>query len=260
MARWMILLISVLLPVWAGAEDARVAGDASIKLAVAGVQKASQPGSSPVEKRIGVRAYKATYEVLYGGFKVGEMTQQFALSGDGNRSLKTVAYTTGLASWLKSDKVVEHSAWRDSSGEVLPQSYTYRYSGQSRSVFEKLGFDWSAGKVSSLRDGKTVELSASPGTLDKHMFQIVLREDLLNGSGQASYFVADRHKIREYRIKVMGEETIEIDGFGSLACLKVKKGNTLFWLAKTFDYLPVRFEKDEDGTIATSYLTGYRPG
>lgn len=266
MARWMTILLAFLLPAWAAAGDNHATG-AGTGLKVAVVSAAAKPGHNAatarrsdagIEREIG--AYKAKYEVLYGGFKVGEMTQRLSAMQNGRKQLETVAYTTGLASWLKSDKVVEQSIWSDKSGDALPLSYTYRYNGQSKRVFEKLGFDWQAGTVSSLRDGKTVQLPAETGTLDKHMYQIVLREDLLKGEKVGSYRVADRNKIKEYKLELLGKEVVNLEGFGDLHCVKLKKGTTLFWLAEKFDYLPVKIEKEEGGSTASSHLIGYNPG
>lgn len=261
MARWMTVLMVLLLPLGAAAENSLNETGSALKVAaVAPAGESGKPALATKGEPTEIGAYRARYEVRYGGFKVGEMTQRLAALQNGQRSLETVAYTTGLASWLKSDKVVEKSIWRDKRSGPLPLSYTYRYSGQSKRVFEKLGFDWKAGIVSSLRDGMTVELPAEPGILDKHMYQIVMREDLLKGERINSYRVADRNKIKEYSLELVGREAVTIEGFGELDCLKVKKGSTLLWLAEKFDYLPVRIEKEEGGSLASSHLVSYKPG
>ena len=172
--------------------------------------------------------------------------------------LQTVAYTTGLVSWLKSDKVSERSIWRSEAGELLPLSYTYRYSGGSKEVFERLDFDWSESQVASLRDGKITTLAVEHGILDKHMYQIVLRQDLLKGLKQLSYPVVDRSKLKQYDIEVLGEELVKTKHFGRLKCLKVRKGTTLIWASERFDYLPVKIEQDEDGTTAGTYLIEFK--
>ena len=205
-----------------------------------------------------IAPYAAKYEVRYGGLKVGEMTQQLTERMNGQQTLQTVAYTTGVVSWLKNDTITERSIWRDEAGVMLPLSYTYRYSGRSKDVFERLDFDWQAGIVKSLRDGKVTELAVERGILDKHMHQLLLRRELACGGRHFSYRVADRSKLKDHEYEVVGEEQVQTKALGNLDCLKVVKGDTIFWVARELDYLPVRIEKDEGGTLATSKIIEYQ--
>ncbi len=198
--------------------------------------------------------YAVKYEVNYNGIKVGEMTQQLTASTNGRQTLQTVAYTTGLVSWLKSDKVTERSIWHDEGGALMPLSYTYRYSGNNKEAFERLDFDWQTGIVKSLRDGKVTELAVEAGTFDKHMYQLPLRRDLAKGLRQLRYPVADRGKLEQYEFEVLAEEPVETGSLGKVNCLKLQKGTTFIWVAQKFDYLPVKIEKDEDGSTVSSEL------
>lgn len=215
---------------------------------------AVEPAETAVERHI--LPYTAHYEVSYSSLKVGEMTQRLQRGGDGQHVLQTTAHTTGVVSWLKNDKVTEESIWYEAQGELLPLSYRYRYQGRSKDVLERLDFDWQAGEVESLRDGKLTTLTVTPGTYDKHMYQIALRRDLAKGERRIAYSVAERSKIKSYAFEVVGEEHIDSESFGSLDCLRVKKGTTTIWVAPDFDYLPVRIEKDEDGSLVRSELVG----
>lgn len=221
------------------------------------VQKLAAAKSPRAAAPYDIHPYEARYEVRYGGLKVGEMTQQLTAPVNGRQTLQTIAHTTGLVSWLKNDTITERSIWREQGGEVQPLSYTYRYTGRSKDAFERLDFDWQAGVVKSLRDGKVTELEVERGTLDKHLNQLVLRQDLLHGRRQLSYPVADRNKLQQYEFAVVGEESLQNEQFGTLDCLKVSKGTTLIWVAKQLDYLPVKIEKDEDGTLVSSNLLEY---
>lgn len=261
----MLLLLCTLLPLGlqAGEEpEAPVAlapaaeSSATPQVVAISGTAAARPGDEiPSE----ISPYEAKYEVRYGGLKVGEMTQQLTAAVDGRQTLQTIAHTTGLVSWLKNDTITERSIWQEDGGEVLPLSYTYRYTGRSKDAFERLDFDWSAGVVSSLRDGNVTTLAVARGTLDKHLNQLVLRRDLLHGQrGQLSYPVAERGKLKQYEFTVVGEELLQSKRFGPLDCLKVSKGTTLIWVAKQLDYLPVKIEKDEDGTLVSSGLLEYK--
>lgn len=207
-----------------------------------------------VSQLANLNSYVAKYEVKYNGLKVGELVQQLTEKSTGSLALQTVAKTTGVVALLKSDKVVELSLWLEQAGDLLPVSYTYHYSGRSKDIFERQDFDWVTGKVKSLHDAKVTELSVAKGTYDKHMYQVALRYALLNGKKKISYPVAERAEIKQYEFEVLAEELVETRHFGKLKCLKVKKGTTRIWVAEKFDYLPIKIEKDEDGTTMGTYL------
>ncbi len=204
--------------------------------------------------------YKARFSVNYNGIKVGEMTQRLTKASGGRQTMHTEARTTGLVSWFKSDTITERSIWREEGGMRMPISYTYRYTGRSKEVFERLDFDWEKGVVESLREGKVTVLEVERGTLDKHMVQLVLRQALFGDERHFSYPVADRSKLEQYQFELEGEGVFESDKLGKLHCLKVRRGDTLFWVARKFDYLPVRIEKMEDDNSITSELIEYQGG
>ena len=263
MRRWLLSGLG-LLSMWplclsAGEEPPAVAIERAPTPVVVQPQVEPPPAPQIVEPKAVVvaapfPAYKVKYEVNYNGIKVGEMTQQLSARSNGRQTLQTVAYTTGLVSWLKSDKITERSIWHDSNGTLSPLSYTYRYSGNNKEAFERLDFDWQTGVVKSLRDGKVTELAVEAGTFDKHMYQLLLRRDLAKGLRQLSYPVADRGKLEQYEFEVLAEELVETETLGKINCLKLKKGTTFIWVAQKFDYLPVKIEKDEDGSMVSSEL------
>lgn len=198
--------------------------------------------------------YKAKYEVQYNGLKVGEMVQRLTPPEQGRRTLKTTVYTTGPLSWLQPDKLTERSTWQSGAEVSRPLSYSYHYRGRGEGARERLDFDWANNQVRSLNKGKVKVLALEPETLDKHMYQVALRRDLAMGLKNIVYSVADRDKLRQYTFQVLGEELLETEHFGALNCLKVQKGTTLIWVAKKFDYLPVKIEKEEGGLTASSLL------
>lgn len=204
-----------------------------------------------------IAPYTARYEVQYNGFKVGEMTQRLSRARAGLNELETIAYTTGPLAWLKEDRVEEHSTWRDDGDAKRPISYRYDYTGRSDAVEERLDFDWHKGVVSSLHEGKRQRLALAPDTLDKHMYQIVLRQQLRDRPPHLTFTVADRGKLREYDFSLLGEETLQSPVLGRINTLKVQRGNTIIWAAPQYDYLPVKLENVEDGTRISTQLVAF---
>ncbi|MCW8918453.1 MAG: DUF3108 domain-containing protein [Gammaproteobacteria bacterium] len=225
----------------------------------------SLPESMPETPEAGSQSapfppYLARYEVRYDGFKVGELTQQLEAMVEGRQALQTVAYTTGVVAWFKSDRISERSVWLSEAGRLLPQSYRYHYTGRSKEIVERHDFDWRKQEVQIERDGAIRQMALEPGAMDKHMYQVALRHDLLSGLKQASYAVVERDRLEPYEFEVLGEERLELPPFGPLDCLKVKKGTTRIWVAHRFDFLPVKIEKEEDGATIGTYLIELQGG
>ena len=250
MLKWMLVLCCW--PLWslAGEEPEPLSEIVSQPVSAVVVAKAPAPVGHPVN----LNAYVARYEVRYNGLKVGELKQQLSVKFGGQQSLQTAAKTTGVVALVKSDEVFESSLWREVAGELQPLSYIYRYTGRSEDIVDRLDFDWVSGKAKSLHDGQVTELAVKHGTYDRHMYQVVLRYALLSGEKQISYPVVDKGELQTYEFEVLAEERVETDKFGPLNCLKVKKGTTRIWVAREFDYLPIKIEKEEDGTTVGTYL------
>lgn len=204
------------------------------------------------------RPYSADYTVHYNGFKIGEMRQRYSAGKNGQWVLETEMKTTGLLSWFKSDKVTERSSMQFENGVPHPLRYSYHYRGNHKEVVERLDFDWQKNTITSLRDGKTTTLRLPPEVQDKLSYQIAMRHDLRNGKKDFLYRVADRSKIEEYELQVVGAEP-QVTSFGTVDTVVVKKGTTTLWLAKDYDYLVVKIEQKEDGNTATSYITSKAP-
>ncbi len=207
---------------------------------------------------LSIAPYFAKYEVLYNGIKLGELTQKLSPVVEGRQALQSRAYTTGLAAMFKSDTVTQLSLWLREKGRDLPLSYTYHYDGSRKSRFEQQKYDWPGSRVKSLRDGVETMLELEPGTFDIHMVQIALRKDLSRGLKEITYPVIDRSQLKRYTFKVLGEESLATEALGKLRCVKLQRGSTRLWLAQKLDYLPIKIEKDDDGTTVTSRLIEFK--
>ncbi len=198
--------------------------------------------------------FEARYSVKLDGFKVGELEQRVVARGDGSWLLETIMQTTGVVSWFKSDKVVEQSVLRSVGETLQPLSYSYRYTGRNKDVVERIDFDWNKMQVSSLRDGKITLLPAETGLLDKQVYQLLVRRDLMRGLKSMSYRVAERSRLTTFEVVVAGEETVATP-FGKYRTIKLQRGATLLWCAPELGYAVVKLERQEDGHSAVSYIT-----
>jgi hypothetical protein len=198
--------------------------------------------------------YTAKYDVRYNGFKVGELVQQLKPVVDGRQVMQTRAYTTGATAFFMKDSITEQSTWKFTKDKPALISYSQIHEKRRETKREFLDFDWQKGELKSERKGKVTTLPLEPGTLDKHMYQVVLRQDVAAGTKEMSYTVAERGKLRQYDFQVMGEEQLKTRHFGKLSCIKVEKGDTTIWLASKYAYLPVKLTSRKNGSTATTTL------
>jgi len=104
------------------------------------------------------------------------------------------------------------------------------------------------------------------GTLDKLVAQLGMMFALGKGENEVTFNIADGGKLKEYRFKVLGHETLELPA-GTFKTVKItklrdnKKRETYFWCAPELNYLPVRiWQREKDEAIYQSDLESFTPG
>jgi len=211
-----------------------------------------------------IATYTAHFEVKVAGIKMGEIERSLKARADGLYEQSSLIYTTGFLSVFRSDRFEEHSLWRWHDDILIPQRYTYSYTGGSKGdVYEQLDFDWQEMTVNSLREGKTTTLAVEPGVVDKLSYQVALVRDLRAGKKQFLYQVADRGDIRNIRYEVIGEESVSTP-WGKKKTIKVKRKTltdervTVLWFAPDLDYMVVKLIQNDNGTEMSARITDLR--
>lgn len=211
-----------------------------------------------------ITTYTARFEVTVAGIKMGEIKRSLKQHADGLYEQSSLIYTTGLLSVFRSDRFEEHSLWHWKDDNLVPQRYTYSYTGGSKGdVYEQLDFDWQKLSVKSLRDGKTTVLAIEPGVVDKLSYQVALVRDLRAGKKQFLYKVADRGDIRNIRYEVAGEELVDTP-WGKKKTIKVKRKTltkervTILWFAPDLDYMVVQLIQNDNGTEMSARITSLK--
>lgn len=206
------------------------------------------------QKNPPISTYTAHFKVYVAGIKMGEIERSLKKHKNGVYEQSSLIYTTGFLSVFRGDRFEEHSFWRWENNTLIPQRYTYSYTGTSRGdVYEQLDFDWKKNTVASLRDGKTTVLDIKPGVVDKLSYQIALVQDLRAGKREFSYQVADRGDIRNIRYEVIGEEMVTTP-WGKKKALKIRRKTltkervTTLWFAPDLDYIVVKLIQNDGGT------------
>lgn len=209
--------------------------------------------------------YSAKYAISLNGLQAGELTQQLETLTDGLHRFRSTSKATGVIAVFKRDTVKETSLWSQTSQKIQPHQYLYQRSGGKKDKYLRMDFNWQDNTVHI--DDKTHpwKLEVETDTLEKHIYQVQLRLDLLKNPEQTTfnYQIADGGHVKHYQIKQLGQETISTP-LGEITAVKLKRlrerdndkeRETTLWCAPELNYLPVKLEHiEKDGSKFTAVL------
>lgn len=170
--------------------------------------------------------------------------------GEKNRYVyKSVTKASALMGMVNVE-INEKSVWEYIDGKIRPLTYSYKRSNSKKRDAE-LTFDWKNKIVTNDIDSKPWKMSIKPDTLDKLVYQLAMMNDLHQGKkGELNYSIADGGKLKDFKILIIGEETIETE-LGKFTTTKVVRTRgtrtTTMWCAKKLGYLPVRITQKKEG-------------
>jgi hypothetical protein len=204
--------------------------------------------------------FSANYLVELNGIQAGELKRILSTEENGLRRFHSVSQAKGVFSFFKPDIVKETSLWKLESGRVQPQHYRYQRSGGDKDKMLSMEFDWTNKQVSIDDKKHPWTLDLETGVLDKLVYQISLMRDLDRGVEQVDYRIADGGRLKTYKIRVLGKETVSTP-LGDIDTVKLTRERddesdrqTTLWCAPALDYLPVKLEHLEDDTTFTALL------
>jgi len=154
--------------------------------------------------------------------------------------------------------IEESTSFRWSEDSLEPIEYHYSKRGVGKNRLTSLSFDWDE-QLLRAEEAEPWEMALAHGTLDKLLYQLKLRTDLLSAHQAKqpwpvlSYDIADDGKLKHYEFQVIGEEALETP-IGTINTIKTTRINdkddrkTIFWLAPEFEFLLVKFrQQDAEG-------------
>lgn len=209
--------------------------------------------------------YSAKYEIEMNGLQAGELTQQLETLTDGLHRFRSATKAKGVIAVFRRDTVKETSLWTVSRQQIKPRQYLYQRSGGKKDKYLRMDFDWRENSVHIDDKVHPWDLEIETGTLEKHIYQVQLRLDLLQNPEQNmfNYLIADGGRIKHYQIERLEQETITTP-LGKIATVKFKRQRdrdsdkdreTTLWCAPELNYLPVKLEHiEKDGTKFTAVL------
>ena len=188
-------------------------------------------------------SFHAEFDLLWHTIVFARITWSVESTTNSTTVFTSHTVPSTLGSFYDDGKIIERSEWIEEAGQLYPLLYSYSRSGRkSRQV--DIRFDWEARIAHHNANDKRWQLEIVPGTLDKLSYVIAAMADLSRGKKDINYTVANGKILKRYRLKNLGEDSIETSlGVLDTVILHYKNSNnreTTFWCAPKFRYLPVR--------------------
>jgi len=209
-------------------------------------------------------AFTADYYVLRNGITIGKSKVTLKIPGRGQFQYESVTRAAGVLEWLfQKDRIREYSQGIFHNNGVRPLTYRYENTGKGEKRTEQLIFDWNAAKVRQTTREPTWKIDLPESTLDKAAMKLALMLDLQRKREDVTYAIADDAKLRHYRFRVVGRETVTVPA-GEIETIKLertrdkKRRSTFIWSAPSLGFLPVLMEqRKEEGTVYRTELRRY---
>jgi len=198
----------------------------------------------------GPSLFRAVYQADYKGIPVkAKGIRELSIDENGVYRLTSIATSFFVS-------INEASTFKVDKQKIIPIEYEYHRSGIGKNRDAVLKFDWKKMTVLNNVQAKPWKMKINEGSLDKLVYQLQMREDLLLARSKGlpwpllHYEIADGGKLKKYEFEVMGEEVIETP-IGKINTLKIvrvkhrKNRETAFWLAPEYEFLLVRLQQLE---------------
>ena len=220
-------------------------------LALAGACGAAEP-TAP-------QSATASYDVFRNGWRVAVVSETFETK-DGAYRIVSESRAVGLLALLE-----KHTLRFVSSGALTPSGLRPQHFEGKRSDADPrqvwADFDWEAGQLTIVHDGRTEILALPPGTQDRissmYQFMFMSREKLQ----RLEFSITNGRKLDHYIYTVQPGGDLETR-LGPMATLHLVKQHRAdesgaeIWLAPQYRFLPVRLLiQEEDGTRYEQVIT-----
>jgi hypothetical protein len=205
-------------------------------------------------------SFEANYSVAKGSMTLGNLHTSLKVSG-GRYSYHKYTKATGLAALLTGIKITENTDGIISGNNIRPSNYLFNKKQRSKSKIDKIQF--AGNNATENYKGKSYKYSVTGNIQDRASLELVLARDVARNKAQLSYPVIESGKKKTYNFQKLGSEKIQTPAgvFNTIKVKVIRSGNkreTIFWLAKEVDYLPVKIRHREKSDVITTVLKNYK--
>jgi hypothetical protein len=206
------------------------------------------------------KPFEANYTVAKGSLTLGNL--HTSLKVNGNRyAYHKFTKATGLAALLTGIKITENTDGEFSKNTIQPTNYFFNQSRRGSDRIDKIQFFKQVANGSYKE--KHYKIPFVNNTQDRASLELSLARDLSINKPILSYSVIERGNKKQYYLQKFGYEKIETPA-GNFNAIKVKvnrkdtKRETIFWLAKETDFMPVKIYHREKDDVITTVLKDYK--
>ena len=204
------------------------------------VPAASDPADSRLEP------YNARYQVSYRGLAGGYVESSLKPgSAPGIWLYATRAYPNFLGRMAISTAAREHGTMQIAHESVRPLEFDFNDGSAEDAKDVRLKFDWEAGRVTGIADGKPLEYEVEPGTQDTASVQAAMIVELLAGRTPTGFPIVAGGKLRQYRYWSEGTARIATPAgeYDTVIWASQRDGSSRIsrvWHAPDLGYVPVQ--------------------
>jgi len=195
-----------------------------------------------------LKPYQATYKLFRKGSELGEGYRELSKT-DAGYTIKS----RSKISWLfLSDSRNEVSKFEINDGLLTAKDYHFVRTGTGRDREEVITF--SPELIESTYKSNTKQIKPIQYPYDPLLYQLALRQDLINNKVPLSYHLIRKGNETQYTFQREGLEMISTP-YGRIEALKIirtrDKGSsrkTIIWAAPSLNYVVVRMTQYKDGS------------
>lgn len=209
-----------------------------------------KPGAEAAPVAVALVPFEAEYRMLRDGMHIADARFVLARDGEDGWTFMSETKPAGLVALLRSDVIVEHSAFRMGAERPIPLHYRYEHRGSNKDRDARYAYDWQRERVTGVFRGKPVDLPLQRGTLDPLTLRLAVGLDLARGALQPSYAVIERRHQRQYDLAALAPQRIRLPA-GELDVVGVARSSddgtktTRFLFAPANNWAPALMEQAE---------------
>jgi len=195
-----------------------------------------------------LKPYHATYKVFRKGSDLGEGFRELRKT-DSGYEIKSMS----KISWLfLSDNRHEVSNFSIENGLLTADHYRFLRTGTGRDREEVISF--TPDLIESTYKNDTKKIKPILYTYDPLLYQLALRQDLINEKEPLTYHLIRKGKETQYNFNRVGLETVNTP-YGRIEAIKIERvrdksssRKTLIWAAPSLNYVIVKMTQYKDGS------------
>lgn len=204
--------------------------------------------SLPVAAEPALRPYVATYSVSYSSLSVGQSRVELKPGdGPGAWNMESRSTAQGLARLVVGGALAQRSWFQVEGSAVRPLRYRFD-DGSDGDKNVSLDFDWAAGRVTGIAEGKAVAVDAPAGLQDSLSLQVMAMLVLQAEGKLESLAMIEREGVKHYRYVFERREAIDtpLGRLDTLVYRSERPGSKRYsrlWYAPSLGYLNVKAEQ-----------------